>query len=201
MIIGLTGNIGAGKTTVAKIFRKMGARVIEADKIGKLLLQREEIKKKVVQEFGEGIIKEGEIDPRKLREKVFKNKNNLKKLEEILHPLMVEEMRKEIKKNPGVFTVLEAAILLEKGWESLVDKVVVVKCPREVRFSRMKGKFTLQELEKIEKSQISEEKKIKRADYIIDNSKDFSFTQHQVKDLFQKLTKTQKKAFYLPGEG
>ena len=88
-IIGLTGNIGSGKTTVARMFKELGAEIIEADKIGHGLIKKVEAKKELIRAFGSSILNEKkEIERRKLRRIVFKDKERLEELNQILHPLI-----------------------------------------------------------------------------------------------------------------
>jgi len=97
MVIGVTGNIGCGKTTVAQMFGALGAEVIEADRIGHLLLKKDGVKERIIQTFGKSILDEdGEISREKLRKMVFRDKKKLKQLNLILHPLMGEEIKRSL---------------------------------------------------------------------------------------------------------
>ncbi|MCK4522852.1 dephospho-CoA kinase, partial [Candidatus Aerophobetes bacterium] len=124
-VIGLTGNIGCGKTTVAHMFEDLGVEVIEADRIGHQLLEKEKIKKRVVSIFTESVLNgKGNISRKKLRNLVFKDKKKLELLNSILHPLMVKEIKKKIRMSRSNLIVVDAAVLLEAGWDSLVDKIL-----------------------------------------------------------------------------
>ena len=173
MVLGITGNIGCGKTTVAKMFEKLGAQVIEADEVGHLLLKRKKVKERLVRAFGRSILDErGEVVRKNLRGIVFKDRKKLTQLNRILHPLMAEEMKKMISSSPRPLIVVDAAVLFEAGWQSLVDKVLVVTSSYETQMRRIKEatNLSLEELEGIMQAQLPQEEKVKRADYVIELS-------------------------------
>ncbi|MEA1964658.1 MAG: RdgB/HAM1 family non-canonical purine NTP pyrophosphatase [Candidatus Aerophobetes bacterium] len=189
-VFGLTGNIGSGKTTVGKIFAELGASLIEADTIGHHLLEKDEVKRRVVKEFGESILdEEGSIIRKKLRKIVFRDKNELQKLNSILSPLIKEDIEKRVKNSLSSLIVLDAAILLEAGWDSLADKIIVVTASPDVQLKRLKeaGDFTPEELEGVMQAQLSQEEKVKRADFIIQNDNDFKGLKSRVKDIWLEL--------------
>jgi len=190
MVLGITGNIGCGKTTVAKMFEKLGAQVIEADKVGHLLLKRKKVKERLVRAFGRSILDErGEVVRKNLRGIVFKDRKKLTQLNRILHPLMAEEMKKMISSSPRSLIVVDAAVLFEAGWQSLVDKVLVVTSSFETQIRRIKEttNLSLEELEGIMQAQLPQEEKVKRADYVIENEGSLDELESKVKKLWEEV--------------
>ncbi|MCD6082878.1 dephospho-CoA kinase [Candidatus Aerophobetes bacterium] len=190
MVLGITGNIGCGKTTVAKMFEKLGAQVIEADKVGHLLLKRKKVKERLVRAFGRSILDErGEVVRKNLRGIVFKDRKKLTQLNRILHPLMAEEMKKMISSSPRPLIVVDAAVLFEAGWQSLVDKVLVVTSSYETQIRRIKEttNLSLEELEGIMQAQLPQEEKVKRADYVIENEGSLDELESKVKKLWEEV--------------
>jgi len=190
MVLGITGNIGCGKTTVAKMFEKLGAQVIEADKVGHLLLKRKKVKERLVRAYGRSILDErGEVVRKNLRGIVFKDRKKLTQLNRILHPLMAEEMKKMISSSPRPLIVVDAAVLFEAGWQSLVDKVLVVTSSYETQIRRIKEttNLSLEELEGIMQAQLPQEEKVKRADYVIENEGSLDELESKVKKLWEEV--------------
>lgn len=193
MILGITGSIGSGKTTAAKIFSKYHYSRIDADEIGhKLLKSDKKIKNRAIKEFGKEILdKNGNIDRKKLGEIVFNDRNKLKKLNSIMHPPIISEIKNQIKKiqkkcGADAKIIIDAPLLLEIGADKLVDKVVVLKAFHENVISRNKH-FSMEQLEKISMTQMSLAEKLKKADFMIDNTKDMSHLKKQVKEIVNKL--------------
>ena len=176
MLIGLTGGVGAGKDEAAKVFRKFGAKIINADEVGHKLLKRNKpAYRKIVKIFGSGILgSKEEIDRKKLGETVFGNSGKLKLLNKVMHPLMKEEFKKEIaryKKKSVRTVVLNAAILFEARWDKLADKTILITAPKALRIKRLgKKKISRQKALAMISSQWSDERKKKKADFVINNS-------------------------------
>ncbi len=194
MIIGITGSIGSGKSTVAKIFREYGFKVIDADKVAhKIMKQNTEIYRRLVKNFGNGILNENkEIDRRKLGNMVFKDTKKVKNLNLILHPLIIKTIEESIKKindkyNDNAKAVIDAPLLLETRTKELVDKIIVVKTDFENVVKRMNEKFSKKEIEKILKFQMPLKQKLKYADFVIDNNKDLKHLENSVREVIEKL--------------
>lgn len=144
-IIGLTGTIGSGKSTVAQCLKQLGAEVIDADKIGHEIYQPgTNAIKEIVKVFGRDILEtDGNIDRAKLADIVFGSEDALKKLDAIVHPLIREriyELVKEYREKRTAVLVIEAALLIETGWTGMVHEIWVTTAPKTVIYQRMKDK-------------------------------------------------------------
>ncbi len=195
VIIGVTGSIGTGKTTVSGMFRRMGAAVIDADEIShQLIYPGKPAWKKVVSVFGKTILRRDHfIDRKALGRKVFADRRLLKKLGGIIHPLVYKEIRGRIarikRSDPSAIVVVDVPLLLESGGQKQVDKVVVVAAPRSVQLVRAGGKFGLGKSEILRriKMQMPIKEKIKAADFVIDNGGSFVSTAKQSRAIWKKL--------------
>jgi len=176
LVIGLTGGIASGKTTVSGILKELGACVLDADRVGhEAYLPNTQTWREVVAAFGEEILTpDNEIDRGKLGALVFKVPANMKKLTEIMWPRMydmVSERIEEQRKKGAVVMVVEAAVLLEAKWDPLTDEVWVAVAPEKTVIERLresKGMTEEQARDRIN-AQMSPEERMKRADVVIHN--------------------------------
>jgi len=174
--LGLTGGIGSGKTTVANIFIELGVPVFFADDEAKKFLFDKEVKSKLVRLFGNQILGlEGEINKVELAKIVFSNTNELKKLNALIHPLLMKEFElwvneKQSEKYPIV--VLEAAILYEAGFEKFVNKTLTVSANIDDRIKRVMKRDNTQYNLVVDRinNQMSDKKRELLSDIIINNS-------------------------------
>jgi len=190
LVLGLTGSIGSGKSTVARMFQELGAEIIDADKVGHSLLEKKEVRESIVKNFGSSILdKEGKIERRKLGSIVFQDRKRLEELNSIIHPLISSEIKRKITFSQARIIIIDAAILLETGWDSLVDKVIVVKASYETRRKRIKESNLLssKEIEGITEAQFSQDEKIGRADFLIENEEGIEESKRQVERIWSKL--------------
>lgn len=197
LIVGLTGGIVSGKSTIARMFRQLGADIIDADNIARAIVQPgEKAWKNIVHYFGKEILKDNqEINRKELARIVFADKEKLEKLNKITHPEIVaiiknkiEEMRS--KDSPdGTICIIEVPLLFEANLEGMMDKIIVVYLNREEQIKRLLIRNSLTQEEAINRidSQIPIEKKLKKADYVIDNGASLSHTRIQVKQIWQEL--------------
>ena len=125
MIIAITGNIGSGKTTAAELFRNAGFSIINADEIGHELYHVKRIKDKVIKKFGKRILTKAEIDRRKLKDIVFYDKKQLIALNRIVHPEIVKEINRRIKKSRNKKIVVDAALIVEFKFRNY-DKLLLI---------------------------------------------------------------------------
>ena len=189
--IGLTGGMGSGKTEASRILSDLGAEVIYADDVGhRAYLRNTETWQELVANFGEDILQaDGEIDRRKLGAIVFSSREQLDKLNSIVHPRMyrmLQEMLKGFSENGAKVVVLEAAILIEADWLSLVDEVWAIEVPESVAVERIKIRSGLEEddIRKRLRSQLTNEDRSKKADQIIDNSGDVDELRRKIDDIW-----------------
>ena len=190
-IIGIMGGICSGKSTAAAEFAKLGCKVIDADKIAHNLLDKEDIKDKIVGIFGEDVLDSvGKIDKKKLADIVFADTDKLSSLNEIIHPFVLERAEELIKQynrdNQVKAIVLDMPLLAEVGWDKRCDKLIFVDCERSLRIKRAKKKgiFDENQLKIRENFQISLDKKVSIADNSIDNNSGFSALAKQVTEIF-----------------
>ena len=192
-VIGLTGGIGSGKSTVSQLLTELGAVIVDADKVGHEAFKPEtELWHEVVADFGRQIVKpNGEIDRKKLGEIVFGNPKLISQLNQIMHPRMYDIVKAQIDKyrrEGAAVIVLEAPLLLEAGWTSLVDEVWVIVASESAVLRRLKERSGLSEPESLTRirSQLSSEERIKHADVVINNDGDLDELKTKVKELWEK---------------
>lgn len=202
LIVGLTGNIGSGKTTIATIFKILGIEVYNSDQAGHRILNDSTTIPQLVTLLGEEILDSNKKPIRsKIAAKVFNNNNLLEQLNAIIHPLVQADFKRWTEERiDSPFIIKESAILFEAGIDTTCDSTIVVTAPDTLRIERVLKRDHLTEAEI--KSRISkqwaEEKKISLASYIIKNDGE-SFVIPQVVDIYNKLMKeSQKKKGALP---
>jgi len=193
-IIGILGGVGSGKSTVAAEFAKLGCRIIDADRIAHALLERKDVREKVVSVFGEGILDSaGKIDRKKLGDMVFADGDRLSALNKIIHPLVLGRAEQLIERysreNQVKAIVLDMPLLVEVGWAERCDKLIFVDCRRQLRVDRAKkiGIIGKNQHKIRENFQISLDKKVVIADNTVDNNSDFSGLAKQVADIFSHI--------------
>lgn len=193
MIIGITGSIGSGKTTVAKIFSRHWYNRIDADEIGHEIIKKNSVAyKKIIDEFGNGVLDNNKsIERENLGDIAFNNDKKLKKLNSITHPIIINEIKKQIKKiskcKDKTRIVIDAPLLLETKAKNLVDKIIVVRCSKESIVKRLSKKIPEDKIERILKSQMPLKEKLKYADFVIGNNGDLKHLEKQVKSIIKKL--------------
>src|SRR6476620_9185157 len=171
-IIGLTGGIGSGKTTVAGYFESMGVPVYYADNAGKKILGLEENKKAIKLVFGESVFDGTEISRKKLASIVFNDKEKLSQLNQIIHPAVRKDFTDWlIRHNQFSLIIKEAAILFESGTYKACDAVITIVAPLEVRINRVISRDNINREEVMQRivNQWPDEKKIALSDFVIEN--------------------------------
>ena len=199
-VIGLTGGIGSGKSTVAGFLAELGAVVIDTDKVGHEVFKPDTPGwRQVVAAFGQEIIEnDGEIDRKKLGEIVFADSEALARLNSIVHPLIRETVKARLEeyrhKGVGV-VVLEAPLLVEAGWTSLVDEVWVTVAPESTVLKRLEKKLGLSEQQSLARirSQLSSEERIKRADAVINTDCSLDEVKARARELWERLNYRDKR--------
>ncbi|MFQ5826181.1 MAG: dephospho-CoA kinase [Dehalococcoidia bacterium] len=193
-VIGLTGGIGSGKSTVSGFLAELGAVILDADKVGHELLHPDtETARRVIATFGQDIVKpNGEVDRSRLGEKVFNNPEALKQLNAIVHPALVQRLRErlaELREGGGKVVVVEAAIMIEAGWQSLADEIWVTLAPEDTVVERLtanKGLSEAQVRARI-RSQMPVEEKAKWATEVIDTTGSLEEVRSRVEELWRRL--------------
>ena len=194
IVIGLTGGIGTGKSEVARLFGEFGAQVIDADTLGhSAYLPHSEIWEEVVKAFGYGVLlPDGEIDRKKLGGIVFNDPEELTKLNRIMHPRMGQMVANMIKEEDADVVVVEAALLLEAGWDKLVDEVWCTEASEEIVINRLKVRSGLsrEEAQKRINAQMSTKERKLRSQVMIENNGDLAELTKVVGQFWESRVKT-----------
>ena len=191
-VIGVTGTIGTGKSTLAEFLAQEGGEHLDADVIAKDLMKPgHEGYEPVIEEFGTDITDEsGYIRPDVLAEEVFADPEKLERLEAIIHPIVVDKISRRVSKPQKSFYIIDAPLLFEAGLESLCDWVVVVTAPEaKVKERLFKVGFSERQIELRRRSQMSEEEKKERADEVIDNSASIERLRQKAQKLYRRIEK------------
>ena len=213
--VGLTGGLGSGKSTVAAILREMGAEVVEADELGRALMEPgQPVYEEIVAEFGPEVVRaDGKLDRARLADLAFRG-NRLDSLNAIVHPAVIaaqgDWMREVFARNPKAVAVVESALIFEverdarrRGesegvlsyWRRRFDRVLVVTAPEELRIARYVERLSPQGWdEKIAADarsriarQLSDAVKVSRADYVLENTGDLAGLRAQVEAVWTQL--------------
>ena len=195
-VIGLTGGIGSGKSAVARFLAELGAVIIDADKVGHETLQRDsKAQQQVVAAFGRQIIAaDGNIDHARLGRIVFNNPEALAKLNSIIHPPMyniVEAQLEEYRRQGVGMVTIDAPILLEAGWDSLVDEIWVTVAIESTVLQRIKERMALPKGEILARisSQLPTKERTRRANQVIDTDCSLDELKAKVEELWGGLNK------------
>lgn len=192
-VIGLTGGIGSGKSTVSRFLAELGAVIVDADKVGHGDLKNPEIRQEIIAAFGERVLTPaGDIDRSRLGNIVFGDAEALGRLNRIMHPRMHDMIKAQLedyRKRGVAVVVLEAPLLVEAGGTSMVDEVWVMVSPESMVLKRLRERSGLSESETLARihSQISSEERVKHADVIIDNDGSLGELKAKVEGLWRRL--------------
>lgn len=187
--IGLTGGIGSGKSTVARIFEVLGVPVYYADAASKRLMQEnDELVAQIKKAFGAQAYKEGILDRKYLAETVFVKSEKLDLLNSLVHPATITDAAEWMKKQSAPYAIKEAALIFESGSEKNLDAVIGVKAPLSLRLQRTMDRdhITLEQVKARMNHQMDEEQKMRLCDYVIVND-DQQLLIPQVLELHEKL--------------
>lgn len=198
MKIGVTGIFASGKGTVCEMFRELGAKVIDTDILAREVVEPGSIGlKKLVEEFGNNILNsDGALNRRGFANSVFSSPDNVKKLNEITHPLIFERMMELISRSPNDIFMINTPLLFESGFNKLMDLNITVTAKVEDAVKRgiLRDKISEKEIKERLKNQISLKEKVKLSDYNIDNSGTLENTKRQVLEIWKTLRKKTIKA-------
>lgn len=190
LIIGITGSIACGKSLVSNYLQEKGYTIIDADKIGYMALENDEVKKQLVNKFGKSILKDNEVNRVTLGKLVFENNENLKELNNIIHPQIRKNISEQIQvhKNEKLVFV-DVPLLFEAKFDDLVEKIIVISLDEKIQLERLMNRNSLSKEEALQriKSQIPVREKEKLGDYVVDNSFTQENTYNQVDRILEKL--------------
>lgn len=195
-IIGLTGGIASGKSTVSAMLAEFGARIIDTDEIARYIVRRDQPAwQEIVAYFGnEVLLPDGNIDRKILGEKIFQDQVARKGLEQITHPYIEKEVQNRLEQaesdGQGI-VVLDVPLLFEIGWQQKVDSIWVVYVEEKVQVARLmaRNQFTYQQAMDRIHAQMSLPEKAKQADFVIENNLDINHAREQVKVAWEMLWK------------
>ena len=171
--VGLTGGIGSGKSTVASHFEALGVPVIDADIVARqVVAPGQPALLDIAAYFGEEVLKEGQLDRALLRRKIFSDDHQRRWLESLLHPLIYKAIEQQIASLSAPYVLIVVPLLLEAGWQNLVDRVLVVDVDPKLQIQRVVGRDQLESsaVDKMLKAQIIREIRLLAADDVLDNS-------------------------------
>ena len=194
ILIGITGNIGSGKTTFCNLLEEKGFKVIYADEIAQQQLNQPDTLKTLIKRWGKGIVKNGQPQRDKIAEIVFNNKSELDFLNSIVHPKTLSALQQIVDNSTEKYLFFEIPLLFEAGLELCFDYIILIRAPREVRINRLlqKGKETREQIEARINAQIDDQINT-LCDLVIDNSKDLIELNNQLNFFFNLKSIKQRK--------
>lgn len=189
--IGLTGGIGSGKTVVSKRFQQLGVPIIDTDEIAHALTTPNSVAlSEVVREFGAQIVRDGELDRNALRKRIFNDPVARRNLEAILHPRIRDEVNRRMKTLDAPYCLIVVPLMVETGFQDLVDRVLVVEAPAEKRLRWLAARNGLSraDIQQIFSAQASDTERAAIADDLIRNDGDVAKLVRRVDDLHRRYT-------------
>ena len=193
--IGITGGIGSGKSTVAKIFEVLGTPVYYADDAAKKMMNEDgELKEKIQQQFGDDVYKDGKLDRKKLAGIVFNAPEKLNQLNALVHPATIKDAERWMQRQVAAYTIKEAALIFESGAQEHLDLVIGITAPAPLRIQRtmQRDGITREEVIARMDKQMDEEIKMKLCDFVLKNDEQ-EMLLPQVLELHCKLLSLTKK--------
>jgi dephospho-CoA kinase len=191
IFVGVTGGIGSGKSLVCKYMNELGCIVFTADELAKKLYEsNDRLRKKLKDEFGEDILDStGKISLDLLKHRVFGNKSNVKRVNDIVHPFVINKKMKMYNRVKKGIVITEAALIFESGFDKNLDYVVEVFSNQKTRIERVqkRNKFSVRKIKEIISMQIPESEKLRRADIVIYNNSTKSELKKRTVFLFNLL--------------
>jgi dephospho-CoA kinase len=190
-ILGLTGGIGSGKTTVAKMFEAFGVPVYNADQSAKMLMQSsQDLKDKIKQLLGEDAYTENRLNKAFISEKIFNNKVLLSQINALVHPEVARDFNSWLTLQTSVYVIKEVAILFETAAEDQFDYILTVTAPEAIRIQRIieRDQIALTKIKAVISNQLQDSEKTVKSDFVILNT-DLNDTKNQVYDIHNKIHK------------
>jgi dephospho-CoA kinase len=191
VIVGLTGGIGSGKTTISKYFESFGIPIYIADEEAKALMNRSKIiKRKLKELFGPLSYSNDQLNRPYLSAKIFNDKTLLKKMNAIVHPKVASHFKRWLKRQDTPYVIKEAAIIFENNLESQYDYIITVVADKDLRIERVmkRDDISREKVESIIRNQLSDEDKIRKSDFIIYNN-DLETSKYQAYKIHQAILK------------
>lgn len=188
-VVALTGNYGMGKSTVAHLFRELGAITLDLDDIVDDLLREDSVLKEIRKILGNRVFSGKDIDRSKVAEIIFSDKEKRDLLERLIHPLVIERMREFLKKTDRKRVIIvEIPLLFEKGHEDEFDKIITVYTDLETALKRLENKGIKRDQALMRlKAQMTVDEKIRRSDFVIDNNGTINDTKRQVIMIYNRV--------------
>ena len=196
LVVGLTGGVGCGKTTVAEMLQQLGAQVIDVDQAGRWAVEQNVgVREQIRTTFGDKVfISSDQIDRRQLGTIIFADPIQREKLNRIVHPVMLQRVRQLIREQlkinaSGLYVIVDAALIFELGLDKEVDRTITVSAPLEICRQRIRRRNGLSAAEILQRmaAQLPIEEKIRRADYVLCNDGDLEILQGKVSELHNWL--------------
>lgn len=190
-VLGLTGGIGSGKTTVSKMFEALGVPVYNADHAAKILMQSShDMKRKIIQLLGEDTYKQNQLNKPFISEKIFNNKVLLSQMNALVHPEVARDFNSWLTLQTSVYVIKEAAILFETAAEDQFDYILTVTAPEAIRIQRIieRDQISLTKIKAVISNQLQDSEKTVKSDFVIHNT-DFNDTKNKVYEIHNKIHK------------
>ena len=188
-VVGVTGGIGSGKTAATDHFHSLGITIVDADLASRVIVEPgREALAKIEAHFGKEVIAaDGTLDRRALREIVFNNPDERKWLEQLTHPLIGQEIVRQIQNSQSPYTILASPLLLESGQSQLAQRVLLIDVPEDLQIKRTTARddTTEEGVRAIMNAQMPREERRKKADDIIVNDKDLDHLHREVEKYHQ----------------
>lgn len=191
-VIGLTGNIGTGKSTASKVINSLGVKIIDCDVVSREVIREESVLRILVNTFGKEIVdSKGILDRKKLGSIAFKNKENVKKLNDIMHPLIKKRVKEYIEyfSKEEKLCIIDGAILIEASFQDIVDDIILIKASEKNQLERVKKRdgHNYEYIKKIIDAQMPLGEKEKYCKYVINNDKNIEHLKSEVTKLIKAL--------------
>jgi dephospho-CoA kinase len=191
IIIGLTGGIGSGKSTVAKIFAQLGIPVLDADATAKAIMNEDRsVETKLIELFGEDAYKENQLNRPYIAQLVFEDAFKLQQLNAIIHPITIQYAKDWASKQSAPYVIKEAALFFESGSSEGVEKIIGVTAPKHIRIQRVmqRDQMTREDVIKRMEHQLEDSLKMKLCDWVIQND-DMHLLIPQILAIHQEISK------------
>lgn len=189
LVIGLTGGIGSGKTAVSDRFAQKGITIVDADVCSRIVVEPGQPALKAIEEhFGADVIQaDGSLNRAALREHIFQHPDERKWLESLLHPLIAQEIMRQLSASQSAYTLLVSPLLIESGQHNFAKRVLVVDAPQSAQLERtvVRDNVSAEQVKSIISAQADRDTRLARADDIIINDKDLAHLDAEVDKLHQ----------------